>query len=357
LAVKKFVPFVTDFPKPKPLPKPSTGGILQDTGLAGQRLGAGGLAHPQISNPVIGNYAGQQIYAPPGDLGSATINAGDWGNQGWATQPGRTYSPGPDYTQGLTDTITQQGWPQQEDKAKPGYYSTIFDDPLYQAALKNYLSRTQTGRNALRNQLQNAVIQSGYIPKFNDNPDLQGYADDLDQETINRAQGNQMSQANMLNNQENIARNDIAYRLAARGEGLIGPGAGTQTVASQNLQNQYAMTRNQQMGSLLDAIRGYITDYAGVGETAGQDLLTAAKDTASRLANAPGPAWDLTTATPESAVEYGIAPGAQGAVNWGGQQFMSRQGLSDFLNQFTKWGGITPERWAATHPAAWARLT
>jgi hypothetical protein len=36
---------------------------------------------------------------------------------------------------------------------------------------------------------------------------------------------------------------------------------------------------------------------------------------------------------------------------------MSRQALTDFLNRFTKWGGISPEQFAATHPAAWGRLT
>jgi hypothetical protein len=365
LATTKFKPFVTDFPKmvsiptPKP-PKRQTGGILEDPGLLGQNLGVGGLGNPKISNPVIGTYAGQPIYQPPGDLGEAVIGAGQWGNQGWAQQPGREYSPGPDYTAGLGAAV-DQGWP--EKKPPPGYYATLFDDPLYQAAMANYMTRTQTGRNNLRNQLRSAVIGSGYIPNYADNPDLAGYADDLDAETISRAQGNPTSQAALLTKQEDLARNDIPYRLAARGEGLIG--GGTQEVASNNLQQQYTMARNQQMSSLLDALRGNVGGYASLLDTAGTDLTNTARDTALRLAQAGGPTWDLSTASPEAASAFGIAApttlanaaGEAGPVTWGGQSFNSRQGLTDFLRQFTRFGGITPEMFAATHPSAWGRLT
>lgn len=345
-------------------PKRKTGGILEDPGLLGQNLGAGGLGSPKIANPVIGTYAGQQIYQPPGDLASGTvIGAGQWGNQGWGTQPGRDYSPGPDYTAGLGSAIAANPFPTPTPKPRPGYYSTIFDDPLYQAALQGYTARTQAGRNLLRNQLQNSVIQSGYVPSFNDNPDLQGYADDLDAQTIARAGGNQLSQRAQLEQRQGLDLNDINYRLAARGEGLLG--GGTQQVATSNLQNQYTMARNQQMQSLIDSLRGNITDYAGVGQSAGQDLLGAAREAATRLAQQQGPVWDLSTATPEAASAYGIAApttlasatGEQGPVRWGGEDFMSRQALTDFLNRFTKWGGISPEQFAATHPAAWGRLT
>jgi hypothetical protein len=364
----KFKPFVTDFPKPVAVPKPpkrQTGGILEDPGLLGQNLGAGGLGKPTIANPVIGTYAGQQIYQPPGNLASGTvIGAGQWGNQGWAAQPGRDYSPGPDYTAGLGEAIAGSPFPAAKPKPPPpGYYSTLFDDPLYQAAIANYTARLQGGRNLLRSQLQNAVIQSGYIPSYADNPDLQGYADDLDQATIDRAQGNQLSQKAQLEKQQGLDLNDINYQLAARGEGLLG--GGTQQVATNLLQNRYTLARNQQMQSLIDALRGNITDYGTLGETAGQDLLGAARETATRLAQSQGPTWDLSTAAPEAAAAYGIAApttlasaaGEQGPVTWGGQQFMSKQGLTDFLNRFTRWGGITPEMFAATHPAAWGRLT
>lgn len=338
-----------------------TGGInasgLRSTTIGGGRinLGSGSLGGYLQDSGVpagpLGTYNGQTIYQPPGDLASGTVVGADqWGQQGWPAVNGPAYNtPGTD--------------PTKPTKPPSGYYATLFDDPLYQAAMANYMTRTQTGRNNLRNQLRSAVIGSGYIPNYADNPDLAGYADDLDAETITRAQGNPTSQAALLTKQEDLARNDIPYRLAARGEGLIG--GGTQEVASNNLQQQYTMARNQQMSSLLDALRGNIGGYASLLDTAGTDLTNTARDTALRLAQAGGPTWDLSSASPEAASAFGIAApttlanaaGEAGPVNWGGQSFTSRQGLTDFLRQFTRFGGITPEMFAATHPSAWGRLT
>jgi len=357
-----FVPFVTDFPKPKAKAKKpaylvdpvvSNPRNTSPYALPGFAAGAGPLQDPGVPgmtigrkpvNPVTGTYQGHQLW----DLPNAGAPGVEWPEEvpfgKWGEVPG----------------VTPAGTDGTKPKPPRGYWATLFDDPAWQLAMNQFGERSQGARNLLRQQIRNAVIGYGRVPNFAGNTELQGYADDLDQETALAAQQNPFSTTAQIERQNQVAGNEMLYRLAGGGR----LGYGTQNVAEAQRENAYRQAGAQALGNLQQALYGNIADYANTYRGL-EDVLTGSyTDIATRLAQTPGAVYPLATAeapagygaiaAPES---LGSAAGEEGAVTWGGRQFTSKQALTDYLNQFSKYGGITPAAFAATHPAAWGRLT
>ena len=293
----------------------SLGGILTDSGVPGQT--------PWDISPPPTTYQGQPLIPPAG------------------TVPGAP--------------------PKPPAPPKPGYMSTLTSDPLYIQALGRYNTMLQQGRDTLRNQIRNAVIQSGYIPDFSSpqNQDLQGYADDLDAATLATAQGSQTSQKAQLGRQYQQNLTNLDYDLASRGSGSAIHG-GANVVGTGLLKDQFDLATNQQMGSLLDALRGNVGGYQNLQSTELGNLTAAQTDVAQRLASIPGaPVYDDDSANMAAAAAAGYVDPNQIAttrpVTWGGQQFTTKAALTQFLKKNPY--GISASRFAALHPTAWARLT
>lgn len=368
-----FQPFITDFGKTKkkaspgyltdPVvsnPKKLLGNILQDPGVKGQVAGDRSLI-PSGYTDASGVH---DLYVPPGNLASGTtVNYGEWANQGWpkaSTVPG--YNPDPTEGAGWPVDTSGNGAATGGKTWRPGYISTIFDDPMYQAALNRYNTNLGLGRTTLRDQIQQAIIRSGYIPTMSQ--ELAQYADDLDNPTITAAQGNQMSQKAILDRQLAQNQTNLDYALAGRGSGsnLFG---GAHQIGADALTDQHNAAAYQQMGSLIDALQGYGRDWVGTQTGEGDKLQGVLTDVASRLASTPGPTYDDLTADPAAVglmgqLPYSLLPnertdvtGTQGPVTWGGRQFLTKDALTQYLNSIP---GITSAQFAAAHPSAWGRL-
>jgi len=367
VATKNFIPFVTDFPKPKPVPKVTpipTGARVTTVAPSGRRLGGsagsggilGGIGPPV--NPTISNYYGQPIYDLPN---AGAPGAPDWPdtvnfNQ-WANVPGVQQAEGTPYG----DPESPYGRGLQEAMTPPGYWTSLFDDPMYQLALANWNSRLGTGRGNLRDQIRTAVINAGVAPKFSDPryQDLAQYADDLDQNTIDLATNqtaNPGSQKAALDRNYQQGLTNLAYQLAGRGTGsdLYG---GANTIRTGLLNTQNDIAQNQLVSSLVDSIRGNVSSYNTLQDTEGTTLRQALADVANRLGGAQGPVYGLNTADPGGLLSTRTPTEALAGkpVTWGNRTFTSKSALSAFLDSVP--GGMSPEMWARYHPTAWASLS
>lgn len=264
---------------------------------------------------------------------------------------------------GPQDAITAAGFdptshlPIPGPGAHGGFLTSIFDDPMYGLALQTWLAHTTAGRSTLRDSLQRAVIQSGYIPKFSAEAgtgDLAGYADDLDQNTINFANQNPNSVAaqQLAAYKQNLINTN--YQLAARG---LRGGANVSHTGYLTAANDRQTTAN--VNNLIDAIRGYAGTYQTLLGSEDTAFRNAIADIGTRLASTPGPVYAPSTAGGNTAVLAAPSDaepdtGPLGTVTWGGRQFTSKADLTAFLNSIPY--GLTPAQWAAFHPTAWAGL-
>lgn len=133
------------------------------------------------------------------------------------------------------------------------------------------------------------------------------------------------------------------------------------------MKDQRDLAANQQMGALIDAIRGGIGGYHTQEQSLWGDLTGAQSEVASRLASLQGPTYDSatttgtedTTAAP-SAEPADVTTAAGGApVAWGGRNFTTQTALAQYLNAIrakNPRNAITVAQFRQQHPAAWARL-
>ena len=170
----------------------------------------------------------------------------------------------------------------------PSYKLELTSDPLYQQVMDSFSGALSGARSSLRDQIRNAVIQSGYDIRNQIPSDLGDYAADIDPATAAAAAGNQLSGRAQLQQALDRGRSNLDYSLAARGVLRSGAEATGQT----DLQQQYQTQSNSQMQSLLDAIRGGVGGYTNLVSDQTSARNAALEQIASRLAALQGPTYD-----------------------------------------------------------------
>jgi hypothetical protein len=170
---------------------------------------------------------------------------------------------------------------------------------MYRAATEAYAT-LQSGRTSLRDQIRNAIIQSGYDIRGTMPSDLGEYGGDIDAATAAAALANPLSGRAQLQQALERGGSDLGYQLAARGtlrSGALAAGQGA-------LQQSYQQQSNQQLQDLLSAIRGGVSGYT---DLMNQSLATRNKaweDVASRLARLQGARYAAELAARNQPVEY-----------------------------------------------------
>ena len=295
-----------------------------------------------------------------------------WGNPlSTSTAPGSSSGGGVTAPPGSAPKITL-----------PGYNTELTSDFAYAPTEEAYNQAVTGARQSLRDQIRQAVIQSGYGSQILGKAptSLQQYLSDLDPATVATADTNQLSDRAQLQKQLDTGMTDLAYRLAARGTGRSGAlaaGAGA-------LDQSYQVASDQQMRDLLNAISGGASQYTGLAANALAQRNAALQQIADRLSRLPGATYDTPTDTPtdtggtdtstsapatsngvpitpadlpwlsgisdaqKAAISGSTKPAVSG-VNWGGQQFYTQYALKQYLGK--NW-----QTWAKQHPDAWARL-
>jgi hypothetical protein len=175
----------------------------------------------------------------------------------------------------------------QPSRERPGtnFQSLITGDPVYRIAQANYNRSLQTGRNALRDQIRQLVIGSGFNPTADMTADeLKAYGSDVDAATLAAAAKNPFSIKAQLDATRNAGAGNLRYNLAARGLGQ----SGAVPVGQSVLNMQYQQGSYNKMQDLLTALRGDIGDYTNLQNTQQGLLSQAGLGVANRLAQTPG---------------------------------------------------------------------
>jgi hypothetical protein len=163
---------------------------------------------------------------------------------------------------------------------------------MYRQASEAYSAALQGGRTSLRDQIRNAIIQSGYDIRGRLPSDLGEYGGDIDEATAQTALQNPFSQRALLEQALGTGQSDLGYQLAARGtlrSGALAAGTG-------GLQQQYQQKQAQQTQDLLNAIRGGATSYADLASQALSTRNQAWENVASRLAQLAGARYQAEAA-------------------------------------------------------------
>lgn len=166
------------------------------------------------------------------------------------------------------------------------YEQMIQADPLYAGAQASYQSALDRGRASLKEQVQNAVLQSGFTDLAqNMTGRLADYASDVDPATITAAMQNPFSTKALL--EQILGRNQrgVGYDLAARGTLR----SGALNNRSNMLQQKFGQDTYAQMQSLLASLRGGIDQYGNLSDSAFAAWQQARSEIAQRLAQMPGP--------------------------------------------------------------------
>jgi hypothetical protein len=183
------------------------------------------------------------------------------------------------------------------------YQDEILNNPTSIGGQQAFDAATQGLLNTRQAQFRQALVASGYDPRTAPGGlgDLGDYAGDFNQATLDAAAANPLSARAQLDKALNQSQADLPYALAARGVAR----SGELPVGFGSLQNQYDVQKQQGLGDLLSALRGYASNYAS-GYGSAVDRLNAIREqVAQRLAQQQG--YSETTTT-----DYG--DGADGGV-------------------------------------------
>jgi hypothetical protein len=192
--------------------------------------------------------------------------------------------------------------------APSGYLSELTSQPDYLKGLDAYNAAMQSNRNTLRDQIQQAVIQSGYVPSLSG--ELAQYGADIDEQTKAAAAGNQMSQKAQLDKQYQQGLTDLAWRLAGLGTGTAMQG-GMGTALTGNLKDQYDTAGYNSMQSLLQALGQNVGGYNQSSQGLLSNWIGQQQNIAGRLAALQGPTYPDATAPAAPAAPSYIGGGTQ----------------------------------------------
>jgi hypothetical protein len=167
----------------------------------------------------------------------------------------------------------------------PSFEDMIKGDPLYGGAEAAYNSTLARGRAGLQEQIQNAVLSSGFTDLGNYMTGrLSNYSGDIDPATITAAMQNPFSTKALL--EQILGRNTrgVGYDLAARGTLR----SGALNNRTNMLQQRFGQDTYTQMQSLLAALRGGIDQFGNLSDSAFAAWQNARAAIAARLAQTPG---------------------------------------------------------------------
>ena len=252
MPTQNYVPFVTDFPRPKPRSVPRggvpraglTGGIYQDPGVIGQTIG--------------------DFRPPPSEIAPGVPFAPIHDDPGWTTDPTST-DPS-------TNIGTDVG------KAR----RNILEDPEYIQGLQNLRDALFSGQTKTRNALRQAIIAGGFDPRAGATSlgfDTGGWSNYIDPADYAAALANPNSARAQLEAQRQSSMRDLTANLAARN--MIRSGASA--TGTNRIQNAYAQQQNQQLAGLLQALQGGVSSEADYERQQQQDWLTRQGSIAQRL--------------------------------------------------------------------------
>jgi hypothetical protein len=169
-----------------------------------------------------------------------------------------------------------------------GYKLELTSDPLYQGNEEAYQSALGTSRTQLLNQIQNAILQSGYDIRGKTPADLASYINDIDPAVFSAALANPLTGRAQLQQAFDRGRDKLGYQLAARGTLR----SGALTAGNDLLQESYDSQSYGQLNELLNALRSGVGDYGNLLSTADAEHRRNLQAIADRLASMQGPTYD-----------------------------------------------------------------
>ncbi|HSV08534.1 MAG TPA: hypothetical protein VLI07_18605 [Candidatus Binatus sp.] len=213
---------------------------------------------------IVPAIFGSQVDTPMSPVGQTNLGSipganYNMGNTGGAGAGYAAFNPGTDFNASMSE---------------------IQGDPIYQAAIQQMNANIGSGRTSLRDAIRQAVIKGGWDLTGRMSGDLAGYAGDVDPATRAAAAGNQLSTKAQLDLALKRGISNANAGLAARG--MLRSG-GTET-SGQRLNEQYQVQSNTAMGDLVDAIRGGVSNFAGLQREQQSGLNSVMSEVASRLA-------------------------------------------------------------------------
>lgn len=251
----------------------------------------------------------------------------------------------------------------------PGNYTAGLDEilgnPLSQSALGQYNTNMQTLMNALRGNIGQSVIKSGYDPTaafqslLASRPDLGDFSNLIDPAAIATANQNPLSEKALADQAYSKGMSDLDYSLAARGLG----GSGAQVTGGNQILQNKQLAENQSRQGLLDAINSGIGGYLTQKTSGFNSLQDTYAQVAQLLAQQQGAVPDVGSADLTDQENAGVVPepgtnvpsAATHPTNyvvWGGQQMHNATQMKSWLAQH----GQNWNAWAARYPAAARQL-
>jgi len=165
------------------------------------------------------------------------------------------------------------------------YQGEITDQPDYQSGQQLFASTQDAAAQAKRMAIRQAIVSSGLIPDSGRiSSALQPYLGDVDQATIDAARGNEFSTQDQLQRGLSESSAALPYQLAASGmseSGEVGQRAG-------QLNRDYDLQSNQNLGTLLSTLSGTEGDYGSAITSARSQWEQTQRDIAARLAQTQG---------------------------------------------------------------------
>src|SRR4029077_2790160 len=135
------------------------------------------------------------------------------------------------------------------------YQDEILNNPSSIGGQQAFDAATQGLLNTRQSPFRHALAASAADPRTAPGGlgDLGDYAGDFNQATLDAAAANPLSARAQLDKALNQSQSDLPYLLAARGVAR----SGALPVGLGSLQNQYDVQKQQGLGDLLSALRGY----------------------------------------------------------------------------------------------------